>query len=275
MGRHAANDLGKPGYYKGALLAGQLPRSKDTIKSHRLVRDGHARQEDFVAAIRNDQTAILESQQHFAYMTAGQSDWLDILRPIAWSFQGFEKRFRVPLLEGYGLTEASPVVTLNPPKGPRVAGSIGKSISKNIELMIVDDNEKELGGEQIGELLVKGPNVMKGYFNQETATKETIKNGWLYTGDMAKFDKNGYVYIVARKYDMVISGGVNIYPREVEEVLYQHPSVLEASVIGVPDDYCKHSRSQNTLVSTDRKGSQGGTLCDSQCRQTHGQGHSA
>jgi long-chain acyl-CoA synthetase len=151
------------------------------------------------------------------------------------TFKGFERKFRIPLLEGYGLTEASPVVTLNPLRGTRKAGSIGLILSKNIELKIVDDKGKETEHNQIGELLVKGPNVMAGYYRQEEATEETIKDGWLYTGDMAKFDKQGYVYIVGRKKEMVNVRGLNVYPREIEEVLYQNPKIKEAAVIGIPD----------------------------------------
>jgi long-chain acyl-CoA synthetase len=153
------------------------------------------------------------------------------------TFKGFEKRFRVPLLEGYGLTEASPVVTLNPVKGIRKPGSIGISLSDNIELKIVDGNGNVLTPGQIGELIVKGPNVMSGYFKQEEATTETIKDGWLYTGDMAKFDHQGYVYIVGRKKEMVNVRGLNVYPREIEEVLYQNPKIKEAAVIGIEDTH--------------------------------------
>lgn len=151
------------------------------------------------------------------------------------TFKEFEKKFRVPLLEGYGLTEASPVVTLNPMNGVRKAGSIGLALSKNIEIKIVDEKDKPLGVNRIGELIVSGPNVMKSYLNQEQATRETLKDSWLYTGDMAKFDEEGYVYIVGRKKDMVNVRGLNVYPREIEEVLYQHPKVKEAAVIGIPD----------------------------------------
>jgi long-chain acyl-CoA synthetase len=153
------------------------------------------------------------------------------------TFTGFEKKFRIPLLEGYGLTEASPVVTLNPLKGKRKGGSIGIVLSNNIELKIVDDKDRVLAPGEIGELLVKGPNVMQGYYKQAAATAETLKNGWLYTGDMAKFDKNGYVYIVGRKKEMVNVRGLNVYPREIEEVLYQNPKIKEAAVIGINDPH--------------------------------------
>jgi long-chain acyl-CoA synthetase len=153
------------------------------------------------------------------------------------TFKGFQKKFRIPLLEGYGLTEASPVVTINPLKGLRKAGSIGLCLSKDIEVKIVDEKSNVLETGKIGELLVKGPNVMMGYYKQEEANKETIKDGWLYTGDMAKMDKTGYVYIAGRKKEMVNVRGLNVYPREIEEVLYQNPKVKEAAVIGIPDEH--------------------------------------
>lgn len=153
------------------------------------------------------------------------------------TFNGFEKKFRIPLIEGYGLTEASPVVTLNPLKGKRKSGSIGLPLSKNIELKIIDEKGDALGPEQVGELLVKGPNVMQGYFKKEEATKEVLKDGWLYTGDMAKFDHEGYFYIVGRKKEMVNVRGLNVYPKEIEEVLYQNPKIKEAAVIGIADEH--------------------------------------
>ena len=153
------------------------------------------------------------------------------------TLRGFEKKFRIPLIEGYGLTEASPVVTLNPLKGKRKSGSIGLTLSKNIELKIVDEKGNTLAPEHVGELLVKGPNVMQGYFKKEEATKEVLKDGWLYTGDMAKFDREGYFYIVGRKKEMVNVRGLNVYPREIEEVLYQNQKIKEAAVIGIVDEH--------------------------------------
>jgi long-chain acyl-CoA synthetase len=151
------------------------------------------------------------------------------------TFHGFERKFRIPLLEGYGLTEASPVVTLNPLRGKRKAGSIGLSLSPNIELRVADAEGRFLGHGQIGELLVKGPNVMQGYFKQTEASLESLRNGWLYTGDMAQLDQQGYAYIVGRKKEMINVRGLNVYPREIEEVLYQNPKVKEAAVIGIID----------------------------------------
>jgi len=148
----------------------------------------------------------------------------------------FEKRFRVPLIEGYGLTEASPVVSLNPVKGKRIPGSIGLPI-EGVKARIVDEQGINLESGRPGELLVKGPNVMKGYFRLEEATQETLRYDWLYTGDMAKMDQNGYLYIVGRKKDMVNARGLNVYPREIEDILYRHPKVKEAAVIGVKDPH--------------------------------------
>lgn len=153
------------------------------------------------------------------------------------TFRDFEKKFRIPLLEGYGLTEASPVVTLNPLKSIRKAGSIGLPLSQNIELKVVDEKGLPLPAGQIGELIIKGPNVMQGYYKQLEATIETLKGNWLYTGDMAKLDEDGYVYIVGRKKEMVNVRGLNVYPREIEEVLYQNPKIKEAAVIGITDTH--------------------------------------
>ncbi len=147
----------------------------------------------------------------------------------------FEKEFRLPLLEGYGLTEASPVVSFNPLKGIRKPGSVGLPLPE-IEVKVVDKNGRRLLTGEVGELLVKGANVMKGYYNQPEETKEVLSEGWLATGDLAKIDRDGYIYIVDRKKDMVNVRGLNVYPREVEEVFYHHPAVAEVAVIGVKDE---------------------------------------
>lgn len=148
----------------------------------------------------------------------------------------FEKKFKVPLLEGYGLTEASPVVSINPLRGVRKPGSIGLPL-KDVEVAIADEDGKWLGSDEVGELLVRGPNVMKGYLKLFEDTGKTLKNGWLWTGDMAKIDKDGYIYIVDRKKDMVNVRGLNVYPKEIEEVLYQHPKIAEVAIIGVKDEH--------------------------------------
>jgi len=148
--------------------------------------------------------------------------------------QAFEEKFRVPLVEGYGLTEASPVVCLNPLYGKRKPGSVGFPLP-GIEVRIVDEKGQEVPLGEVGELIVKGPNVMAGYYNRPEETAETLRDGWLYTGDLARKDEEGYIYIVDRKKDLIITGGFNVYPREVEEALMAHPAVAEAAVIGVGD----------------------------------------
>ncbi|MFE3458448.1 long-chain fatty acid--CoA ligase [Nocardiopsis aegyptia] len=140
---------------------------------------------------------------------------------------GFEKAFGCPVLEGFGMSETSPVATFNHPDRPRKAGSIGTPIS-GVEVRLIDERDG------VGELCVRGHNIMKGYWGRPEATAETVQDGWLRTGDLGRVDEDGYLYIVDRKKDLVIRGGYNVYPREVEEVLYEHPDVAEAAVIGVP-----------------------------------------
>jgi long-chain acyl-CoA synthetase len=148
----------------------------------------------------------------------------------------FEKLTGSTICEGFGLTETSPVTHVNPMKGERKIGSIGMPVP-NTDCKIVDiedpSKEKELGDE--GELIIKGPQVMKGYWNMDGETEGMIKDGWLFTGDLATMDEDGYFKIVGRKKDMIIAGGYNIYPDEIDNVIMQHPSVLEVGTIGVPD----------------------------------------
>lgn len=149
----------------------------------------------------------------------------------------FETITKGKLVEGYGLTETSPVTHANPIWGKRINGSIGLPWP-DTDAMIVKEGtlEKQPIGE-VGEIAVRGPQVMKGYWNDEEETNEVLKDGWLLTGDMGKMDEEGYFYVVDRKSDMIIAGGFNIYPREIEEVLFEHPDIIEAAVIGVPDEY--------------------------------------
>ena len=146
----------------------------------------------------------------------------------------FEAKFQIPLIEGYGLSEASPVVTKNPLDGTRKAGSIGLPIP-NVEVSIQDDAGASLGANEIGEVCVRGGNVMLGYWNQPEETAKVMRNGWLLTGDIGYRDAEGYYFITDRKKDMLLVNGINVYPREIEEVLYQFPGVKEAAVIGKPD----------------------------------------
>ena len=146
----------------------------------------------------------------------------------------FEAKFHIPLIEGYGLSEASPVVTKNPLDRTRKAGSIGLPIP-NVEVSIQDDTGRELGTGEIGEVCVRGGNVMLGYWKQPAETAKVLRNGWLLTGDVGYRDHEGYYYITDRKKDMILVNGINVYPREVEEVLYQFPGVKEAAVVGMRD----------------------------------------
>ena len=146
----------------------------------------------------------------------------------------FEKRFKIPLLEGYGLTEASPVVSVNPLKGIRKPASVGLPIP-GIEVSVVAEDGAELPQGEIGELIVKGPNVMKGYFNKPEETNAVLKDGWLFTGDIVRIDADGYIFIVDRKKDLIVVDGMNIYPREIEDVVWRHPAVEECSMVGIPD----------------------------------------
>lgn len=145
----------------------------------------------------------------------------------------FQETFRTTIYEGYGLTECSPVCVENPFGLPTRPGSIGIPIPQ-FEARVVDDQDQDVPRGEIGELIVRGPGVMMGYLNQPEATARTLRGGWLHTGDLARMDRDGYIYIVDRKKDMIIRGGYNVYPRELEEILYTHPDVLEAAVIGIP-----------------------------------------
>jgi long-chain acyl-CoA synthetase len=150
------------------------------------------------------------------------------------SLKKFMNKFRIPLLEGYGLSEASPICSLNHWSRPIKAGSIGQPLD-NIEIKIVDEAGKEVKTGVNGEIIVRGDNVMKGYFDDPEATKEAIKDGWLYTGDIARMDEDGYIFIMDRKKDLIIVNGMNVYPREIEEVFFQHPAVADAAIVGEKD----------------------------------------
>ena len=154
--------------------------------------------------------------------------------PVA-DLRKFEEKFNVAILEGYGLSETSPVVTFNSLERPRKPGSIGTAVW-GVDLMIVDEDDCPLAEDEVGELAMRGPNLMKGYYNRPEETAKAIRDGWFYTGDMARMDEEGYVYIVDRVKDMIIRGGFNVYPREIEEVLLTHPGVSMAAVIGVPHE---------------------------------------
>lgn len=146
----------------------------------------------------------------------------------------FQALFRVPLLEGYGLTEASPAVTFTRQEGEQKVNSIGLPLP-GVEVQIHDEADQPVSRGAVGEIVVRGPNVMQGYYRQPQATAEALRNGWLHTGDLGYQDDEGAFYLVDRAKDVIIKGGLNIYPREIEEAILTHPTVAEAVVVGVPD----------------------------------------
>jgi long-chain acyl-CoA synthetase len=148
--------------------------------------------------------------------------------------RGVEEAFGITLLEGYGLSETSPVASFNHPDRPTKPGSVGTPL-RGVEFGLWDENDAEVGPDEIGEIVIRGENVMKGYWNRPEATAEAMRGGWFHTGDLARRDEDGFYFIVDRKKDMIIRNGFNVYPREIEEVLYAHPAVAEAAVFGVPD----------------------------------------
>ncbi|RUM58824.1 MAG: long-chain fatty acid--CoA ligase [Persephonella sp.] len=150
------------------------------------------------------------------------------------TYERMKKQFpKTPLIEGYGLTECSPVVSINPPEKPKPM-SVGLPLP-DYSVKIVDDNFNELPVGEIGEIVVKGDCVMKGYYKDKEETEKIIKDGWLLTGDLGRFDEEGYLYIVDRKKDLIISKGINIYPRDIEEVLNSHPNIEVSAVVGKKD----------------------------------------
>ncbi|MFF9909168.1 long-chain fatty acid--CoA ligase [Streptomyces sp. NPDC013457] len=171
-------------------------------------------------AARTAQTEAYDTSTLRLCVSGGASLPVEVLH-------GFEKAFDVPVLEGFGMSETSPVACFNHLDRPRKPGSVGTPI-EGVELRLTDVRDG------VGELCVRGHNVMKGYLGRPEATAEALQDGWLRTGDLARVDEDGYYYIVDRKKDLIIRGGFNVYPREVEEVLYEHPAVAEAAVVGVP-----------------------------------------
>jgi len=161
-------------------------------------------------------------------MTGGAPMPVEVMR-------AFEERFGVPILEGYGLSETSPVASFNVQEKPRKAGSIGYPVW-GVEMQVVDDQGRPLADGERGEICIRGHNVMKGYLGRPDATKEALRGGWFHSGDVGTRDEDGCYWIVDRKKDMILRGGFNVYPREVEEVLYEHEAVVEAAVIGVPHE---------------------------------------
>ena len=146
----------------------------------------------------------------------------------------FERKFDVTILEGYGLSETSPVATFNQFEFECVPGSVGQAIA-GVEVRIVDTHDQPVAVGEIGEVVIRGHNIMKGYYKRPEATAEAIRNGWFHSGDLGRMDERGYVYIVDRLKDMIIRGGFNVYPRELEEVMMTHEAIAQVAVIGVPE----------------------------------------
>jgi long-chain acyl-CoA synthetase len=150
----------------------------------------------------------------------------------------FEARTGSQICEGYGLSETSPVVTTNPFGGKTKVGSIGLPVSDtDIKAVDLIEGTKEMPPGEPGEVIIKGPQVTSGYYKMPEETAIAIRDGWLYTGDIGKMDEDGYFYIVDRKKDMIIAGGYNIYPRDIDEILFEHPKILEGCAVGIPDPY--------------------------------------
>jgi long-chain acyl-CoA synthetase len=149
--------------------------------------------------------------------------------------QKIEKKTESPLMEGYGMTEASPITHVNPFGGLRKSGSVGVPIQNTLSRIVdLKDGITSVPVGEVGEIVFQGPQVMKGYLNMPDETAEALKGGWLHSGDIGKMDDDGYFYVVDRKKDLVISGGYNVYPKEIEDVYSEHPKVAEATAIGVP-----------------------------------------
>ncbi|CAM3014229.1 MULTISPECIES: long-chain-fatty-acid--CoA ligase [Dermacoccus] len=148
----------------------------------------------------------------------------------------FEQRFEATILEGYGLSETSPVASFNHPNAERKPGSIGTPI-EGVEMIVADSDGKPVAQGEVGEIAIRGHLLMKGYWNRPDATAEAIRDGWFFSGDLAHQDEDGYFFIVDRAKDMIIRGGYNVYPREVEEALYENEEIAEVAVVGVPDEH--------------------------------------
>jgi long-chain acyl-CoA synthetase len=208
-----------------------------SVKQFKQVRD---------AIIRHRISVLVGIPQVFSALVNAKLPWFfRYVNPIrvcvaggaplgADTLKQFEAKFRIPLLEGYGLSETSGGICVNPLAGPRKPSSVGPPI-KGVQVKIVDEDDKEVGINTVGELLIKADNVMVGYYNQPEESQKILRDGWFRTGDMVKIDEDGYLFIVDRKKDMLIVRGMNVYPREVEDVLLTHPKVAECAVIGVPD----------------------------------------
>lgn len=193
----------------------------------------------FMAGVPTMWNAIL----HAADNNADRSDFANLRLAASGGaslpievMRAFEDRFDCPVVEGYGLTETAGAATFHTKDRPPKQGSVGRALP-GLEIAVRNEHGDELPADEVGEVYIRGPVIMKGYWNRPEATAETLADGWLRTGDLGAKDADGDLRIVDRKKDLVIRGGYNVYPREVEEVLYEHPDIVEAAVIGVPDEH--------------------------------------
>src|SRR6266571_1297926 len=182
----------------------------------------------YVALLAESGRAAYDVSELRVCVSGGAALPVEVLR-------GFEEAFGCPVLEGYGLSETSPVASFNHPDRERKAGSIGTPIA-GVEMRAVDDSGADVPRGEVGEIAIRGHNVMKGYWGKPEATAAAIPDGWFRTGDLARIDEDGYFFIVDRKKELIIRGGYNVYPREIEEVLYEYPAVAEVAVVGIPHD---------------------------------------
>ncbi|GAA1477832.1 hypothetical protein GCM10009623_22780 [Nocardioides aestuarii] len=182
----------------------------------------------YVALLQHPDRARFDTSTLELCVSGGASLPVEVLH-------GFEEAYGAPILEGYGLSETSPVASFNHPDRERKAGSVGQPI-EGVEFRLVDEDWNDTPEGEVGEIAIRGHNVMKGYLNKPSATAQVLQDGWFRTGDLARRDEDGYYFIVDRAKDMIIRGGYNVYPREIEEVLYEHPAVGSVAVIGVPHE---------------------------------------
>jgi long-chain acyl-CoA synthetase len=207
-----------------------LPRFEPAAALETLQRDRVTVMEGvptmYIALLNHPERASYDTSALRLCVSGGAALPVEVLR-------GFEAVFGCIILEGYGLSETSPVASFNHPDRERKAGSIGTPV-EGVEFRLIDDRWDDVAEGQVGEIAIRGHNVMKGYWQRPEATAQAIRDGWFRTGDMGRRDEDGYYFIVDRKKDLIIRGGYNVYPREIEEVLYEHSDVAEVAVIGLP-----------------------------------------
>lgn len=177
------------------------------------------------------------------------------------TLERFNEVYGRPVIEGYGLSEASPIVSFNPLDGVKKPGTVGTVLCPEVEVKVVDENGNALPVGEAGELCVRGDNVMKGYWNQPEETAKALRDGWLHTGDIATIDSEGYITIVDRLKDLIITKGINVYPREIEELLYQYKGISLAAVIGIPD------KDGDEIITAYIKANEGVTLTESEIKK--------